>query len=108
MGGRIMGILREVLDVAKQVILLNDEVTRLATNVASLAEKLEATMHRVTTLEARDEVILARAEAAATTAGHQFRSGEIGEIRERLVRIEMHLSAAAGPGIAAPVADDSK
>jgi hypothetical protein len=58
-----------------------------------MADRLEILHERVVQLEAREQVILARAEAAALTSSTYARDKELGDLRERILRIEIFLNA---------------
>ncbi|MBR1123998.1 hypothetical protein JQ628_20890 [Bradyrhizobium lablabi] len=88
-----MGLLKETLEALKAVILLQEEIKRLSGNASKMAERLETLHERVIQLEAREQVIVARAEAAAQAASSQARDKELGDLRERLLKIELYLHA---------------
>ena len=92
-----MGVLKEALEALRTVILLREEIRRLSGNASKIAEKLETLHERVIQLEAREQVILARAEAAAQAASNQSRGREFGDLRERILKIEMYLAAHPSP-----------
>jgi phage shock protein A len=90
-----MGMFKETVDALKAVVLLQNELSRLSSNVSRMAEHLDDLQQRIIRLESREEVLIARAEAAAQSAASLSRQNELGEIRERLVKIEMYLAAQA-------------
>jgi hypothetical protein len=95
-----MSALGQALDTLKKVLLLQEEVTRLGKNTAKLAEKLDAVHTSVTKLEARQENAIQLAQQEARLAV----TGELNEIRDRLIKIELFITAAASRGAGQPAA----
>lgn len=97
-----MGVLKETIDALRSVILLQDQLNRLSSNVGKMAERLDDVQQRLIRVESREDAILARAESAARTAATGARQSEIGDIRERLVKIEIYLASQAAATAAVP------
>jgi negative regulator of replication initiation len=103
-----MGLLKEAIDALKSVVLIDAEMKRLSSNVTKIAESLNDIQRRVITLEAREEILIVRAEAAAQNAASSARNNELGDIRERLVKIETYLAMQAKAIEAKIIAGDSR
>jgi predicted nucleic acid-binding Zn-ribbon protein len=88
-----VGVLKESLEALKAVLLLQEEIKRLSENASKITGRLETLQERVIQLEAREQVIVARAEAAAQAASSHSRDREFGDLRERLLKIEMYLAS---------------
>lgn len=88
-----MGMFKEAIDTLKAVLLLQDEIKRMSTNLSRLAEKSDDMQQRIIKLESREDAIVSRAQAAAQMASGSLVSSEIGGLRERLAKIEVYLAA---------------
>lgn len=88
-----MGVLGQALEALKSILLLQEEVKRLGSNVAKLADHVDDIRTKVIAIDVhqRDAVTLAQQAATITVAT------ELGGIRDRLTKIELYLTT-SGPG----------
>lgn len=84
-----MGVLSEALDALKSVVLLQDEVKRLANNTAKLAERLD----EVRTIAFRLDAHQKDAPQLAAQAAKLAVNDEVNSLKERVLKIEMFLSS---------------
>jgi hypothetical protein len=86
-----MGMYEDVKEFLKFAVLLKEELARMTSNLKRVADKLDDLHSRVVRLEVRDEGHVNRTETTVQAAASSIVHKELGEIRERLAKIEMFL-----------------